>query len=58
METLTWHYCRWVCRPQHGQDLTEYALLIALLALAGVAAIKLLGNQTRVVFTKVTTSVG
>ncbi len=34
----------WMCREE-GQDLTEYALIIALIVIAAVAAVTLLGTN-------------
>jgi pilus assembly protein Flp/PilA len=38
------------CRSEEGQDLAEYALLIALIALVVIAAVTLLGTQIQAVF--------
>ena len=44
----TW--LRTVIKDQRGQDLAEYALLIALIAIVVIAAVSLLGNQIQKVF--------
>ena len=36
---------RWFIQEEHGQDLVEYALLASLVALASVAALKVLGPK-------------
>ena len=38
---------------EEGQDLAEYALLIALIALVVIAAVTLLGTQIRTVFNNI-----
>ena len=38
---------------EEGQDLAEYALLIALIALVVIAAVTLLGTQIQTVFTNI-----
>ena len=42
---MLWPQIRSWLRRQEGQDLTEYALLTALIALICIAAITLLGTQ-------------
>jgi Flp pilus assembly pilin Flp len=37
-------------RPEHGQDLLEYAILMSLIAIAAVGAVSLLGNHINTVF--------
>ncbi len=39
---------------ESGQDLAEYALLIALIALVVIGAVTLLGTQINTVFTNIT----
>lgn len=41
-----------------GQGLTEYALIIALVAIVAVAALTLLGGQINTIFGDITTSLG
>ncbi len=41
-----------------GQDLAEYALLIALIALVVIGAVTLLGTQINTVFTNITNALG
>ncbi len=44
-------------RSNHsGQSLTEYALILAVIALVAVAAVRLLGTQISTVFTSVMNS--
>jgi pilus assembly protein Flp/PilA len=42
-------------RDDSGQDLLEYALLTALIALVAAAAIKTAGAQVSAIFTSITT---
>jgi pilus assembly protein Flp/PilA len=44
---------RALARGDEGQDLLEYALLVALIALVAVAAITLTGANVNTIFTKV-----
>ena len=37
-------------KDQEGQDLTEYALLLVLIALAAIAVMSTLGSQINIVF--------
>jgi len=50
----TW--LRTVIKDEKGQDLAEYALLIALIAIVVISAVTLLGNQINGVFTKITSN--
>ena len=45
-------------RNQKGQGLTEYALIIALVAIIAVAALTLLGGQIDTIFGGITTELG
>ena len=40
-------------RKDEGQDLLEYALLVALIAIGAVAAVTLAGDQVRAVFNSI-----
>ena len=42
-----------IWRSEEGQDLAEYALLIALIALVVIAAVTLLGTQIQAVFNNI-----
>lgn len=42
-------WSRW-CSPEHGQDLLEYALLAALIALVAVGAVTTVGTTLNTVF--------
>jgi pilus assembly protein Flp/PilA len=44
---------RALARGDEGQDLLEYALLVALIALVAVAAITLTGTNVRTIFTNI-----
>ena len=39
-------------KDQEGQDLTEYALLLVLIALGAIAVMSTLGSQINIVFSK------
>jgi pilus assembly protein Flp/PilA len=45
-------------RNERGQGLTEYALIIALVAIVAVAALTLLGGQIDAIFGNITTELG
>lgn len=45
-------------RATRGQGLTEYALIIALVAIVAVAALTLLGGQINTIFGDITTNLG
>lgn len=40
-------------RNEEGQDLLEYALLVALIALVAVAAVGLAGSSVKTIFTNI-----
>ena len=42
----------WLYREEAGQDLTEYALLLALIALAAVVAMNPLGTAINIAYAK------
>ncbi len=44
---------RTLVKSEKGQDLAEYALLIALIALVVIAAVTLLGNNIKGIFTSI-----
>ncbi|MFN2384207.1 MAG: Flp family type IVb pilin [Gemmatimonadota bacterium] len=43
---------------ESGQDLAEYALLIALIAIVVIAAVTLLGGNIQTVFTNIANALG
>ena len=45
-------------RDERGQGLTEYALIIALVAIVAVAALTLLGGQIDSIFGSITSELG
>jgi pilus assembly protein Flp/PilA len=45
-------------RDEKGQGLTEYALIIALVAIVAVAALTLLGGQIDTIFGEITGELG
>jgi pilus assembly protein Flp/PilA len=51
MEFIT--HLRSLARGDEGQDLLEYALLVALIALVAVAAITLTGTNVTAIFTRI-----
>ena len=55
MLTTLWNALR---HDESGQDLAEYALLIALIAIVVIAAVTLLGGNIQAVFTDIATALG
>lgn len=49
---------REILQDEKGQGLTEYALIIALIAIVVVGALTLLGDQIAVLFEEITTELG
>ena len=45
-------------RNDEGQDLLEYALLVALIALVAIAAVGLAGGQVKTIFDSIATQLG
>jgi pilus assembly protein Flp/PilA len=41
---------KWITRNEEGQDLLEYALLVALIALVAVAAVTAAGLKVQTIF--------
>ena len=52
------HFFANLLRDDAGQDLAEYALLIALIALIVVGAVAALGGQVETVFNNITSELG
>lgn len=50
------HLANRLPRKSKGQGLTEYALIIALVAIVAVAALTLLGGQISTIFGDITTA--
>ncbi len=48
---------RAVVREESGQDLLEYALLVALIALVAVGAVTLAGGQVQAVFISIAAAI-
>jgi pilus assembly protein Flp/PilA len=48
----------WLATHEKGQDLSEYAMLIGLIALVVVGAVTLLGGNLNTVFTNISGSIG
>ena len=51
-------YLRTLARRDEGQDLLEYALLVALIALVAVAAVTSAGTSVRTIFTNIAAQLG
>jgi pilus assembly protein Flp/PilA len=51
-------YLRTLARNDEGQDLLEYALLVALIALVCVVAVTTAGTNVNTIFTKIATALG
>ena len=47
-----------ILRNEDGQGLTEYALIIALVAIVAVAALTLLGGQIQTIFGDINSDLG
>jgi len=45
-------------RDEEGQDLVEYAMLLAFIALIAIAGVKVLGTTVNLFFTNVATALG
>ena len=45
-------------RNEEGQDLLEYALLVALIALVAVAAVTTAGTNVSTIFNRIATAIG
>jgi pilus assembly protein Flp/PilA len=45
-------------RNDEGQDLLEYALLVALIALVAITAVGLAGGQVKTIFDSIATQLG
>jgi pilus assembly protein Flp/PilA len=52
--TMLVNQLRMLTQDESGQDLLEYALLVALIALVAFAAVQLAGGQVSAVFTNIT----
>ena len=44
------YFCRGFRARRRGQTLTEYAIIVALVAVASIAVVTIFGNEIRVVF--------
>ena len=49
---------RTAVQDEQGQDLLEYALLVALIALVAVGAVQLAGGSVKTIFTNIATALG
>jgi pilus assembly protein Flp/PilA len=47
---------KWFGRNEEGQDLLEYALLVALIALIAIGAVGLAGKSVSTIFTNIATA--
>jgi pilus assembly protein Flp/PilA len=48
----------WLTRRDEGQDLLEYALLVALIAVGAVAAITAAGGSVKTAFNNIASAIG
>lgn len=46
-------YVRALVRNEQGQDLVEYAMLVALIALGAAAAVGFAGDQVEIIFNEI-----
>ncbi len=53
MAALIINHLRMLAKGESGQDLLEYALLVALIALVAVGAVTFAGNQVQTVFNNI-----
>lgn len=51
-------YVKSFAREEEGQDLLEYALLVALIALIAIGAVGLAGNSVSAIFNDIATQLG
>ena len=51
-------YVKSFVRDEEGQDLLEYALLVALIALIAIGAVGMAGNSVNDIFTDIATKLG
>jgi pilus assembly protein Flp/PilA len=51
-------YVKSFVRDEEGQDLLEYALLVALIALIAIGAVGMAGNSVNEIFTDIATKLG
>jgi pilus assembly protein Flp/PilA len=49
------NYVNSFVREEEGQDLLEYALLVALIALIAIGAVGMAGNSVNTIFTNIAT---
>ncbi len=47
------NFVKWFGRNEEGQDLLEYALLVALIALIAIGAVGLAGKSVSTIFTSI-----
>ena len=52
------HYVKSFVRNEEGQDLLEYALLVALIALVAVAAVAAAGGSVQTIFESIASKLG
>ena len=57
MMTLLHNLAKPIVQRDEGQDLLEYALLVALIALVAVGAITLAGNNVSAIFTQIANAI-
>ncbi len=52
------NFVKSLVRNEEGQDLLEYALLVALIALVAVGAVTLAGTNVSTIFTRIANAIG
>ena len=57
MHMLLLNRLRMLARDESGQDLLEYALLVALIALVAVGAVTAAGLQVNTIFNQIATAI-
>jgi pilus assembly protein Flp/PilA len=55
MKRMVFRLCELI-RAEHGQDLVEYALVVALIAFGAVAAMKGLSSQIKTAFSTISSN--
>ena len=52
------NFVKTFARNEEGQDLLEYALLVALIALVAIAAVAAAGGSVKTIFTNIAAALG
>lgn len=51
------HLLRTLCRDEQGQDIAEYAVMVAVILIVVVGTIRLIGSNSNTVFSNVASSI-